>query len=154
LQIRKRTEQQLAQHLQDDDRELDALQTLALPRGAVADSEIDSDWKASRLVKRLVDLTCEETQCRLDRIYLEQLHGPPKRENDIRDGPSDEESSLKSDLDSLYAEIRDVVAMSVANEFEYPLLKSSQEDRQRQCVAEDLANQSVSYLNRCLTLRA
>lgn len=154
LQIRKRTEQQLAQHLPHDDRELDALQRLALPREAITNSAIDSDWKASRLAKRLVDFTCDEIQCRLDRIYLEQLHGPPKPRNGIGDGPSKEESSLKSDLDSLYAEIRDVLVMSVTHEFESPLLKLSQEDRQRQCAAEELAHQSVSYPTRCSTLQA
>jgi hypothetical protein len=137
----------LTQRLHQEDQELDALQKLALPHGAVADSAIDSDWKALRLVKRLVDFASEEIQCRLDRVYLEQLHAPLKHENGIEEGSSDQEFSLKSDLDSLYAEIRDVIAMSFSQEFEYPLLKSRQEDRQHQRASEELSNQSVSFPN-------
>jgi hypothetical protein len=123
------------------------------PHVAVTHCKIDSDKKASQLVKRLADFICEETQCRLDRIYLEHLHGPVKHENGIKEGPTTQDISLKSDLDSLYAEIRDVVAMSVYREFESPLLKSRQEDQHRQSASEDLSNRFVSYPNPCSVVR-
>ena len=139
----------LAQRLHDDDQTLDALQKLALPRGTVPNCEVDSDWKASRLAEKLVDFTCEATRCRLDRIYLEQLREAVDPENGVEESPSMQENSSKSDLDTLYAEIRDVVAMAFSHELEYPLLNSRQKDWQRQIASEDMANQSVSYSDPC-----
>jgi hypothetical protein len=97
-------------------------------------------------VEKLVDFTCEEIRCRLDRIYQEQLREPVSHENGIEDGLSMQEVSLKGDLETLYAEIRDVVAMSVSQEFEHPLLNSQRENRRRHQASEDLAHQSVSHL--------
>jgi hypothetical protein len=144
-QVRNTTGEHLAQRLQEDDRNLDALQKLMLPCRGDIDPEIDTNQKASRLVKKLVDFTCEEIRCRLDRIYLEQLHEAGSHENGIEDDLSMQEVSLKGDLETLYAEIRDVVAMSVSQEFENPLLNSRQENSQRRRASEDLAHQSVSH---------
>jgi hypothetical protein len=145
-------ERHLNQLLHDNDRALQSLQKLAPRRGAVPDSETDADFKFLQQVNILVKFTCEEMQCRLDRIYLEQLHTPLREEYGVEKCPNDQELSLKSDLDSLYAEIRDVVAMSVAQEFKHPLTKSRQEDRQHQCISEDLSNQHVRDLNPCSIL--
>ena len=132
VQIKETKERQLTELLRHHDQVFHSLQKLAPPRGAVAASEMGSDLKSLQLVKILVKLTCEEMHCRLDRIYLEQLHRPLGQEYGVEECPSDQEVSLKSDLDSLYAEIRDVVAMSLAQEFELPLIKSQQDDRRHQ----------------------
>jgi hypothetical protein len=152
VQIKETKERQLTQLLHDHDQAFHSLQKLAPPRGAVAGSEMDSDLKSLQLVNILVKFTCEEMHCRLDRIYLEQLHRPLGEEYGVEECPSDQELSLKSDLDSLYAEIRDVVAMSLAQEFEHPLIKSQQEDRRHQLVSEDLSNQHVRDLSPCPVL--
>ena len=144
--VRNTTGGHLAQRLHEDDRKLDALQKLMLPCGGGMGPEIDSNQKASRLVNKLVDFSCEEIRCRLDRIYLEQLREPVNHEGGIEDGLSMQEVSLKGDLETLYAEIRDVVAMSVSQEFEHPLLNSRRENSQRHKASEDLAHQSVSHL--------
>jgi hypothetical protein len=146
LHVKNTTGGHLAQRLHEDDQKLDALQKLMLPRGGGVDSEIDSNQKASRLVKKLVDFTCEEIRCRLDRIYLEQLRQPVNHGSGVDDGLSMQEASLKGDLETLYAEIRDVVAISVSQEFERPLLNSQREDSQRHKTFEDRAYQSVSHL--------
>jgi hypothetical protein len=146
LQITRTTERQLTQLLHDNDQALQSLQKLVPPRGAVADSEMDADSKSLQLVNILVQFTCEEMQCRLDRIYLEQLRRPLREEYGVEECPSDQEVSLKSDLDSLYGDIRDVVAMSLSQEFEHPLIRSLQEDRQYQRVCEDRSNQHVRHL--------
>jgi hypothetical protein len=139
----------LAQRLHNDDHILDALQKLAPPHSAVAKCEMDPDLAALRLVERLLDFTCDEIRCRLDRIYLERLYEPLIHEDGFEEGLNIQEISLKSDLNSLQAEIRDVVAMSLS-----PLLKSLHEERQRQGASEDLENQSVSYVNPCSILRS
>jgi len=117
-----------------------------LPCAGGQTGEIGSNQRAPRLVEKLIDFTCEEIRCRLDRIYLEQLHEPVSHENGIEDGLSMQEVSLKADLETLYAEIRDVVAMAVAQEFEHPLLNSRRENWRRHKASEDLAHQSVSHL--------
>jgi hypothetical protein len=144
--VRNTTGEHLAQRLHEDDRKLEALQKLMLPCRGGMDPEIDTNQKASRLVKKLVDFTCEEIRCRLDRIYLEQLREAGGHENGIEDDLSVQEVSLTGDLETLYAEIRDVAAMSVSQEFEHPLLHSRQENSQRHKASEDLAHQSVSHL--------
>jgi hypothetical protein len=136
----------LTQRLHEDDRKLDALQKLMLPYGGGIDPEIDSNQKASRLAEKLVGFSCEEIRCRLDRIYLEQLREPVNHEGGTEDGLSIQEVSLKADLETLYAEIRDVVAMAVSQEFEHPLLNSRRENWRRHKASEDLAHQSVSHL--------
>ena len=144
--VRNTTGGHLAQRLHEDDQKLDALQKLVLPCGGGLTGEIGSNQRASRLVEKLVDFTCEEIRCRLDRIYLEQLREPVSHENGIEDGLSMQEVSLKGDLETLYAEIRNVVAMSVSHEFEHPLLNSQRENWRRHKASEDLAHQSVSHL--------
>jgi hypothetical protein len=144
--VRSTTRGHLAQLLHEDDRKLDALQKLVLPCRGGLDGEIGSNQRASRLVQKLVDFTCEEIRCRLDRIYQEQLREPVSHENGIEDGLSMQEVSLKGDLETLYAEIRDVVAMSVSQEFEHPLLNSQRENWRRHKASENLAHQSVSHL--------
>jgi hypothetical protein len=149
VQIKETKERQLTELLRDHDQAFHLLPKLAPPRRAVAGSEMGSDLKSLQLVNILVKLTCEEMHCRLDRIYLEQLHRPLGQEYGVEECPSDQELSLKSDLDSLYAEIRDVVAMSLAQEFEHPLIKSQEEDRRQQRVSEDLSSQHVRDLSPC-----
>ena len=144
--VRSTTGGHLAQRLHGDDRKLDALQKLMLPCNGGIDPEIDPNQKVPRLVKNLVDFSCEEIRCRLDRIYLEQLHEPVNHEGGVEGGLSMQEVSLQGDLETLHAEIRDVVAMSVSQEFEHPLLKSQRENWQRHQASEDLAHQSVSHL--------
>jgi hypothetical protein len=151
--VKNTTGGHLAQRLHEDDRKFDALQKLMLPCGGGIDPGIDSNQKASRLVRKLVDFTCEEIRCRLDRIYLERLREPISHENGIGDVLSMQAVSLKGDLETLYAEIRDVVAMSVSQEFEHPLLNSQRESSQRHKASEDLAHQSVSQPDHCSTLR-
>ena len=133
--MKKATERRLVQRLHGDDQKLAALQRLVLPRHAIPRCEIDWNQNASRLVDILVDFTCEETQSRLDRIYMQQLHEHAGLESGTQNDPSTYQIWLQSDLDVLYTEIRDVVTMSVS----HPLRKSLQEDWRR----ERLASQFV-----------
>ena len=153
LHTKKATERRLVQLLHDDDQKLKALQKLALPSDAVPGTEIDSNQRTSCLFSKLVGFTCEEIKFRLDRIYLEQLHGYAAHENDFEEAAGTQEISLKSDLDTLYTEIRDVVAISVSQELEYPIRNSRLEDSRRQRTSQNLAGQCVSYINSSSIIR-
>ena len=87
VQIKETKERQLTELLRDHDQAFHSLQKLAPPRGAVAASEMGSDLKSLPLVNILVKLTCEEMHCRLDRIYLEQLHRPLGQEYGVEECP-------------------------------------------------------------------
>ena len=147
LQTNKATGRRLVQLLHDDDEKLKALQKLALPSDVVPGTEIDSNQRTSRLIGKLVDFTCKETKFRLDRVYLERLHEHAEHENDFEETAGTQEILLKSDLDTLYAEIPDVVAMSVSQELEYPLRNSRLEDLRRQRMSQNLASQCVCYID-------
>jgi hypothetical protein len=91
-----------------------------------------------RLAGTLARIVAEELQVRLDRIYLESLHGGLN--NDKGDGAglqtAEEAAVLEQDLESLYAEIPDVAAMYVAQKYSEPLLRAvREEERQRRAVA-------------------
>jgi hypothetical protein len=91
-----------------------------------------------RLAGTLARIVAEDLQVRLDRIYLESLHGGLN--NDKGDGAglqtAEEAAVLEQDLESLYAEIPDVAAMYVAQKYSEPLLRAvREEERQRRAVA-------------------
>jgi hypothetical protein len=78
--------------------------------------------RTAKLASKLVDYMAEEIECRLDRIYLEELHESSTRSSG--DGGVQEEISLKEELDSLYSEIRVLSEMAVRQEFEAPIMKA------------------------------
>lgn len=97
------------------------------------------------LLEKFIDFTCEEAQHRLDRIYLERLREFQQRDDDELEGFEVQEDFLKEDLNSLSVEIRDVVTMSVSQEFESPLLESERREREQLETSNRVALNFVSF---------
>jgi hypothetical protein len=94
---------------------------------------IETDM-VERLSTLLAGMLAEELQVRLDRVYLEALHGGLDDEEDtsIENGnPAEDAAALQQDLNSLYAEIPDVAAMFVAQQYSEPLLSALREVERR-----------------------
>ncbi len=141
----KNIKRSLHERLREDDRRLQTLQTLAIPHCEPRDAEISSEKRISALLEKLVDFTCQEIQLRLDRIYLERLRKQPIGQNDTSEDQAAQERSLQNDLDSLYAEIRDVVGMSASQKFESPLLETQRYESDRRRNHDGLALESVRH---------
>ena len=81
--------------------------------------------RTEKLASKLVDYMTEEMEFRLNRIYVEVLHGESDRLS-RQDGNVEEEAALKDELDSLYSEIRVLAEMAVQQEFKLPILEAVQ----------------------------
>ena len=135
----------LHEHLREDDRRLQTLQTLAIPRYESGGPENSSGNDFSALLEKLVDFTCQETQLRLDRTYLEQLGKQPRGQYQAHDNQAAQECSLQSDLNSLYTEIRDVVRMSAPQEFESSLRETRDHEAKRRRAYDGVALKFVRH---------
>ena len=97
----------------------------------------------SLLAKKLSEFSCEELHCRLDRIYLEHLERYDDNPNNINGALHTQQEQLKSDLESLYTEINDVVEMSAFQEFESPLLEATRVSREGKITRDETKSRLV-----------
>ena len=128
------------------------LQTLAAVSALDLGDGKELRAKVAELTEKLSELNREEIECRLNRIYLEQL-AEKGIERKHEQGELDEqklELELEQCLKSLHVEIPDVAAMSNFQEFQAPLLRALAEQKhvktdQVRTVLEDVCDQPRCY---------
>lgn len=108
-----------------------------------ADDGQEMQGRVTRLTAKLSDLTREEIECRLDRLYLQQIAKQGLDKDHEEDELQDHELALEQDLKSLHIEIPDLAALSVAQDFKAPLLRAlarqqTRKNDQAQIVLEDV----------------
>lgn len=114
------------EYLLHDDHQLQELASVPA-LDAVDDKEVRV--KIAALTEKLGDLNREEIECRLNRVYLQQL-----AEKGVERKPKQSElegQELEQDLKSLHIEIPDVAAMSAVQDFKAPLLRALAEQQKR-----------------------
>ena len=100
-----------------------------------------------RLTASLSRMVAEELQIRLDRTYLESLSEQPNQPNNAIDLPVDEDTArLEQDLQSLYAEIREVATMHVTQKYGDPLVRAVREEETQRSAAAALRSDQVTSL--------
>lgn len=113
-------------HLNHDDR---WLQKLAAASALDMDDGKESKARVTSLTAKLSELTREEIQCRLNRVYLQRLMGSDQ--NGMLEQSELGEQELEQDLESLHVEITDVAAMSVFQDFTAPMLAALAEHQNK-----------------------
>jgi len=98
------------------------LQHLAAMSVLDADDSKELRAKAAKLTAKLGDLTREEIEGRLDRVYLQQL--VEKGSDRTHEQDELEEQELEQGLKSLHVEIPDVASMATLQDFQAPLLRA------------------------------
>jgi hypothetical protein len=120
-----------------------ALQKLAAASNVDVDDGKTLNIKAAKLTEKLGIFSCDEIQCRMDRVYLETVAlGDAAQEHGHN---ALDEQELEQDLKSLSVEIADVAAMSAFQEFQGPLLQTlgkhrNQRHNENRVVLEDVCN--------------
>lgn len=111
-------------YLQHDDRQLQDLVALS---ALDADDGKRSEAKVAELTEVLSDLTGEEIECRLNRIFLQRL--AEKGAATIQEQSELQAQELEQDLKSLHIEIPYVAGMSASQDFKAPLLRALAEQQ-------------------------
>lgn len=128
------------------DRDDHCLQNLAAMSALDASDATELRAHVAKLTAKLSDMNREEIECRLDRIYLQQLAGTggdrPLQHGEL------EGVEVEQDLRSLHREIADVAAMSTFQEFKGPLLRAiaeqqNRKDERARAVLEDVCLATV-----------
>lgn len=106
-------------HLYHDNRHL---QTLAAVSVLDADDGEDLRVRVAQLTEKLTELDREAIECRLNRIYMQEL----ARNDADRHCEQSQlvEHELENDLKSLHVEIPEVAVMAVAQGFKTPLFQA------------------------------
>ncbi|KAL2270533.1 hypothetical protein VTJ83DRAFT_2717 [Remersonia thermophila] len=131
--------------LRADDKLLSHLQRLA-GELETEDAEEKQDVAVLReTCARLIKFTAERVRTRLDRIFLEALETAARKGTSRV--PSEEVTSVQSELESLYAEILPCAQMSAEQQFLEPALKSVAEKSARR---QATSAQATSYIHDCL----
>ncbi|KAF7511288.1 hypothetical protein GJ744_004853 [Endocarpon pusillum] len=129
-----------ADYLHHDDSHL---QTLTAISAIDADHGNDLRVRVTQLTEKLSQLDREAIECRLNRVYLQQL---ARHDADQCCGQSQLiEHEVEKDLKSLHVEIPDVAIMAVAQCFRTPLLQAlakrqTGRDAQARSQLEDISN--------------
>ena len=130
-----------------DDRQLEHLQSQTAAVHHEEDGGQAALSRISKLSGMLIEFTCEELQTRLDRVYLDQMGLEVSTPDGINKTDSISAVELQNDLDTLYAEIRDVVTMSVKQEYEAPLIDAlGEEQRQQRNTNAESARSALTIL--------
>ena len=96
-------------------------------RAADVNTELPNDRLSSdiqQMCSRLASCLAQEVRCRLDRIFLETLSAPQRTDMFHSEANGELQSSLQVELDSIYTEIPSVIEMSIAHEYQTPLIDS------------------------------
>jgi hypothetical protein len=116
-------------YLRRDDRYLEELAAVSV---LDADDGKELKTKVDQLTAKMSELTREEIECRLNRIYLQHLfmkEAGSRHERGERDELEQQELELEQDLKSLHVEIPDVAEMTTFQGFKAPLLRAFAEQQ-------------------------
>ncbi|KAE8412061.1 vacuolar H+/Ca2+ exchanger [Aspergillus pseudocaelatus] len=122
----KRILSTLAAWLKEDDRALVDLERLGSGMGSTGD-DASVVKRTSELSTILADCLAEEIQCRLDRVYLENLRAGLFKANQNLNGAVDEVTiALEGELESLYPEIDMLAEMYTKQQYTAPISRALQ----------------------------
>ncbi|EMR90078.1 hypothetical protein BcDW1_1252 [Botrytis cinerea BcDW1] len=130
----------------EDDKLLTSLQKLAGELDPGSSEDHDAISRIRDLCARYIKHTVDGVRTKLDRIYLEALHGTPGA--DSQDGNKQEVTELQEELESLYSEILPVAQMSAEQQYLEPALR---EIAAKGDSGQDRAYQALKYMQECLS---
>jgi hypothetical protein len=121
----------LTDGLDEHDRSLFQLRSATRRLISPTTPEPELSIRTRSLVDKLVVLLGEEIHERLDRLFLTMLHeiSESEQQNGLVAETSDAAGSLETDLESLHAEITDVAAMFVRDQFEQPIFQAMRREQ-------------------------
>jgi hypothetical protein len=103
-----------------------------------ADDGKELKTKVDQLSAKMSELTREEIECRLGRIYLQHLsvkeagsNHEPGEQDELEQQEQEQELELEQDLKSLHIEIPDVAEMATFQNFKAALLRALAEQQNR-----------------------
>lgn len=114
---------------QDDRHILSIEMAMQKSRVDVTDKSL-SDQK-DKLCATLAGFLADSIRCRLNRMYLETMCASQDNAVAASKEDDDVETSLRSELDSLYEEIRPLVDMAIKQDYAAPLTAAAAERRTR-----------------------
>ncbi|KAJ9610385.1 hypothetical protein H2200_005162 [Cladophialophora chaetospira] len=140
--------------LNSDDRALAELNELSSSVGLAKESEVDIDalqQRVDKLTDALQHFRAEALKDRLDRVYLDALPTADAQGSGTHSAGDVLTTAIEEDLNSLYAEIDDMVAMVVAHDHRNGLGVALQSIRQSQLREKRTANEKIYGRLRSLT---
>ena len=144
----KRILSTLAAWLKEDNRVLADLERLGSGIGPTGD-DASVVKRTSELSTILAQCLGEEIQCRLDRVYLENIRaGQFKAKQKLNDAVDEVSVALEEELESLYPEIDLLAEMYTKQQYTAPVSRALQNHHNQLHVA---SHKKLNYVSRPLT---
>ena len=144
----KRILSTLAAWLKEDDRVLVDLERLGSGMGSTGD-DASVVKRTSELSTILAYCLAEEIQCRLDRVYLENLRAGQFKANQNLNGAADEVTiALEGELESLYPEIDMLAEMYTKQQYTAPISRALKNHHDQWHIA---SHKKLKYVSRAST---